>query len=137
MVIWIFDPDDSSIHPAPGIYALDVITGKVVWKAPAPPVEGKESYLAANSAAPIVVPGVVFAGSLDGYIRAYATTDGHLLRGFNTIQKYQTVNGIAGNGGSLDGAAPVIADGMLYVNSGYSQFGEKAGNVLLAFEVKK
>ncbi len=131
------DPNDSKIKPSPGIYALDIITGKVVWKAAAPPVEGKESYLAANSAAPVVTNGVVFAGSLDGHIRAYSTTDGKVLWDFNTIQKYQTVNGIAGNGGSLDIAAPVIADGMLYVNSGYSQFGEKAGNVLLAFEVKK
>ena len=97
---------------------------------------GKESYLAANSAAPAVVPGVVFAGSNDGHIRAYSTTDGHVLWDYNTIKKYETVNGIEGNGGSIDSPAPVMADGMLYVNSGYAQFGEKAGNVLLAFEVK-
>jgi polyvinyl alcohol dehydrogenase (cytochrome) len=131
------DPDDTTLHASPGIYALNIITGKVVWKADAPAVPGKESYLAANSAAPAVVPGVVFAGSNDGHIRAYATTDGRVLWDYNTIQKYQTVNGIDGNGGSIDSPAPVMVDGMLYVNSGYAQFGEKAGNVLLAFEVKK
>lgn len=131
------DPDDTTLNGTPGIYALDIITGKVIWKAAAPEVAGKESYLAANSAAPAVVPGVVFAGSNDGHIRAYSTTDGHVLWDFYTIKKYETVNGIEGNGGSIDSHAPVMADGMLYVNSGYSQFGEKAGNVLLAFEVKR
>ena len=38
---------------------------------------------------------------------------------------------------SIACAAPVMADGMLFVNSGYAQFGENPGNVLLAFEVKK
>ncbi|MEP6951589.1 MAG: PQQ-binding-like beta-propeller repeat protein [Ginsengibacter sp.] len=131
------DPDDTTRHASPGIYALTVITGKVVWSAAAPAVPGKESYLAANSSAPAAVPGVVFAGSNDGHIRAYSTTDGVVLWDYNTIQKYKTVNGIDGNGGSIDSPAPVTADGMLYVNSGYAQFGEKAGNVLLAFEVKK
>lgn len=133
--ILALDPDDTSRKASPGIYALDIITGKVVWSAPAPAVAGQQSYLAANSAAPAVVPGIVFAGSNDGHIRAYSTTDGHILWDYNTVQKYQTVNGIEGNGGSIDSPAPVMADGMIYVNSGYSQFGQKAGNVLLAFEV--
>jgi polyvinyl alcohol dehydrogenase (cytochrome) len=135
--ILALDPDDSTIHPTPGIYALDIITGKVQWAAPAPPVPGKESYLGANSAAPAVVPGIVFAGSNDGHIRGYATEDGHILWDYKTIQKYKAVSGIEGKGGSIDGPAPVIADGMLIVNSGYGQFGEKPGNVLLAFELKK
>ena len=130
-------PGDSTIHASPGIYALDIISGKITWQAPAPEVKGNEAYLAANSAAPAVVPGVVFAGSNDGHIRAYNAANGNVLWDFNTMQKYQTVNGIEGNGGSIDCPAPIMADGMLYVNSGYAQFGEKAGNVLLAFEVKK
>ncbi len=131
------NPDDSTIQATPGIYALDIVSGKVVWAAPTPSVQGKQSYLTANSAAPAVIPGIVFAGSLDGYIRAYSTEDGHILWDYNTIQKYTAADGIEGNGGSLDCAAPVMADGMLFVNSGYAQFGEKTGNVLLAFEVKK
>jgi len=39
--------------------------------------------------------------------------------------------------GSLDGAGPVVVDGMLYVNSGYPRFGGAVGNVLLAFGVDK
>ncbi len=135
--ILALNPEDSTIKPSPGIYALNIMSGKIVWEAPSPKVEGKESYLGANSAAPAVVPGVVFAGSNDGHIRAYSTTDGHILWDFNTIQKYTSFTGIEGSGGSVDGPAPVIADGMVYVNSGYNQFGEKPGNVLLAFEIKK
>ena len=33
----------------------------------------------------------------------------------------------------MDGPGPVIAAGMLFVNSGYSRFGGMPGNVLLAF----
>jgi polyvinyl alcohol dehydrogenase (cytochrome) len=131
------NPDDPKKPASPGIYALDMITGKVIWATPSPQVPGKESYLGANSAAPAVIPGIVFAGSLDGHIRAYATIDGHIIWDYNTIQKYETTNGLKGKGGSIDGPAPVMADGMLFVNSGYAQFGEKPGNVLLAFEVKK
>jgi polyvinyl alcohol dehydrogenase (cytochrome) len=47
----------------------------------------------------------------------------------------QTINGVTGEGGAIDGPAPVISRGMLFVNSGYGMFGEKPGNVLLAFDV--
>jgi polyvinyl alcohol dehydrogenase (cytochrome) len=128
--------DSANIKTSPGIYALDIITGQVKWSAPTPKVKGQQFYLGANSAAPLVIPGIVFAGSNDGHMRAYDTSDGEIIWDVSTDQKYQTVNGVAGNGGSIDCASPVIADGMLYVNSGYSLFGEKPGNVLLAFSVK-
>ncbi|HEY4324741.1 MAG TPA: PQQ-binding-like beta-propeller repeat protein [Mucilaginibacter sp.] len=129
--------DDSHIPPKPGIYKIDVISGKVSWYTPAPAVPGVDSKLAVNSAAPVLVPGLVFAGSLDGHIRAYETANGHIIWDYNTAQKYKTVNGLKGEGGSIDSAAPVISNGMLFVNSGYGQFGEKPGNVLLAFEIAK
>jgi polyvinyl alcohol dehydrogenase (cytochrome) len=43
------------------------------------------------------------------------------------------VNGQKARGGSLDAAGAVIVGGMLYVNSGYGQWGGMPGNVLLAF----
>lgn len=52
------------------------------------------------------------------------------------MKEYQTINGIAGKGGSIDGPSPVVADGMLFVNSGYGSFGEIPGNVLLAFAIE-
>ena len=129
--------DSTNIKPTPGMYAIDIISGKVKWVAPSPKVEGPQAYLAVNSAAPVVIPGIVFAGSNDGHLRAYDTKDGTIIWDYNTDQKFETVNGVPGNGGSIDASSPVIADGMIYVNSGYSQFGQKAGNVLLGFSVKK
>ena len=72
---------------------------------------------------------------LDGHIRAYATTDGKILWDFDTVKEYETVDGIKGKGGAIDGPAPVVADGMLFVNSGYGMFGQMPGNVLLAFAI--
>ena len=53
----------------------------------------------------------------------------------DTVREYGTVNGQKANGGSLDVAGPVISHGILYVNSGYGQWGGMPGNVLLAFSV--
>ena len=52
------------------------------------------------------------------------------------MQDYATVNGVSAHGGALDGPGPVIAGGMLYVNSGYGALGGMPGNVLLAFAVE-
>jgi polyvinyl alcohol dehydrogenase (cytochrome) len=42
---------------------------------------------------------------------------------------------LTAKGGSIDGPGPAIADGMVYVCSGYGSWGGKSGNVLLAFSV--
>jgi polyvinyl alcohol dehydrogenase (cytochrome) len=128
------DRRDTSQKATPGIFALDLFSGKIVWNTPAPPCDNS-NCLPFNSAAPAVIPGIVFAGSLDGHIRAYSTKDGKILWDVNTAKDYGTVNGIPAKGGSLDGPAPVFADGMLYVNSGYNMFGEIPGNVILAFSI--
>ncbi len=121
----------------PGLYALDLMSGDVVWSAAAPTdtCDGKRGCFAANSAAPTVIPGVVFAGGLDGHIRAHSTEDGSILWDFDTAREFDTVNGVAGHGGAIDGPGPVIAGGLVFVNSGYSTFGQMGGNLLLAFGV--
>ncbi len=81
------------------------------------------------------MPGAVFAGAVDGHIRAYAAEDGRVLWDFDTAREYATVNSIAARGGSIDGAGPVIAGGRVYLTSGYGRNGGMAGNVLLAFEI--
>jgi polyvinyl alcohol dehydrogenase (cytochrome) len=129
------------VHPdqeaAPGLYALDLMTGDIVWSAPAPrdTCEERQGCYPANSAAPTVIPGAVFAGGLDGHIRAYSTSDGQILWDFDTVQEFETSNGIRGKGGSIDGPGPVIANGLVFVNSGYGQFGQIPGNLLLVFGV--
>jgi polyvinyl alcohol dehydrogenase (cytochrome) len=119
-----------------GLFALDLKTGEKVWNAPPPRDCGdRTSCSPAQSQALTGIPDVVFSGSLDGHIRAYSAADGKILWDADTARDYTTVNGPPARGGSLDGPGPVVAGGMLYVSSGYGQFGGMPGNVLLAFSV--
>jgi polyvinyl alcohol dehydrogenase (cytochrome) len=72
---------------------------------------------------------------MDGHLRAYAAADGKIIWDVNTAQTYQTVNGVTGKGGAIDGPGAVVTGGWLYVNSGNGFFGAAPGNVLLAFSV--
>jgi len=127
------DKRDSSQKASPGIYALDLFSGKVIWGTEPPACTDKKNCFPFNSSAPAAVPGIVFAGSLDGHIRAYSAANGKILWDYNTARDYGMVDSITAKGGSLDGPAPVIADGMIFVNSGYGMFGQMPGNVLLGF----
>jgi polyvinyl alcohol dehydrogenase (cytochrome) len=117
-----------------GLTALDVITGNRVWFArPSPCDPPRPGCSPAQPGAVSAIPGAVFSGSIDGHLRAFATTDGRVLWDFDTARDYETVNGVPGRGGSLDGAGAVVVDGLVFVNSGYPRFGGRPGNVLLAF----
>lgn len=119
-----------------GLTALDVTTGNKVWFAPSTPCSPPRAGCSpAQPGAVTAIPGAVFSGSMDGHIRAFSTADGHLLWDFDAEKPFKTVNGAEAHGGSLDGAGPVIAGGMVFVNSGYPRFGGAPGNVLLAFGV--
>ena len=63
------------------------------------------------------------------------TADGRILWDVDTIRQYDTVNGVPGRGGSIDGPGPAIAGGTVVFNSGYHTAGGVPGNVLLAFTV--
>jgi polyvinyl alcohol dehydrogenase (cytochrome) len=134
----IYVPVSDVLLPGPeagGLFAFDLATGKQLWHTPAPALNctSGPGCTGAQSAAISVIPGAVFSGSVDGHLRAYSTTDGKIIWQFNTMQPFETVNGVKGQGGSIDAAGPVIAGGMVLTNSGYGQWRGKAGNVLLAF----
>jgi polyvinyl alcohol dehydrogenase (cytochrome) len=118
-----------------GMFALSLDTGKRVWYTPPAACGDRKRCSPAQSAAVTAIPGVAFSGSVDGHLRAYSTTDGSVLWDMDTVRPYQTVNGVEGRGGSMDGPGPVIGGGMLFVNSGYAAGGGMPGNVLLAFSV--
>lgn len=129
-------PRDRKADPKQGggLFAFDVATGKQLWHVPPKPCpEDRLNCSPAQSQAASSMPGVVFSGSVDGHLRAYAAKDGKLLWEFDTIRDFETVNGVKGRGGSLDAAGPAIAGGMVFVGSGYSNWGGNAGNVLIAF----
>jgi polyvinyl alcohol dehydrogenase (cytochrome) len=120
-----------------GLFALDIKSGDKIWSAPPPHICGDRVGCSPGQSQAITeIPQVIFSGSLDGHIRAYSTSDGKLIWDADTARDYTSVNGQPAHGGSLDGPGPVVAGAMLYVSSGYGQYGGMPGNVLLAFSVE-
>jgi polyvinyl alcohol dehydrogenase (cytochrome) len=120
---------------AGGLVALRSSDGKQLWRIPAPTCGDREPCLPAQTAAVTLIPGVVFSGSRDGFLRAYSSISGRILWEFATAREFETVNGVKGNGGTLDVSGAAVVDGIVLTTSGYSQFGGIAGNVLLAFSI--
>ena len=120
-----------------GMHALDLRTGRVVWKAPGAGCASKTPCKPSQVAAVTLIPGAVFSGTMDGRLRAYSTRDGTVLWEYDTARDFATVNGVKANGGSMSNGGPAIVGGMLFVNSGYSHHGGiLPGNVLLAFSAE-
>jgi len=119
-----------------GLHAINLKSGTIVWSArPATCPATQAICSPAQSAAVTAIAGAVFSGSLDGHMRAYSTTDGRVIWDINTARAFPTVNGKPARGGSIDATGAAVAGGLVFVNSGYNQFGGMPGNVLLAFSV--
>lgn len=131
MVTFELDPEKGG-----GVFALDLGTGKTVWSAPPAACGDRKKCSPAQMGAVSAIPGVVFAGSVDGHLRAYSADTGAVVWNFDTAREYDTVNGQRAHGGAIDAGGPAIAGGMVYVYSGYAQWGGLPGNVLLAFGVE-
>ena len=116
-----------------GISAYQVADGKLLWHTPAPGCGDRRPCSPAQSQAISAIPGAVFSGSIDGHLRAYAAADGKIIWDFDTEQSFNSVNGVAAKGGSLDVGGPVVAGGIIAVVSGYPGFGAMPGNALLVF----
>lgn len=127
-----FEPDPSR---GGGLAAVRLGSGEKVWNAEPVNCGQRKNCSPAQSAAVSVIPNVVFSGSVDGHLRAYSASTGQVIWDVDTAHEFKTVNGLAARGGSIDVAGPVISGGILYVNSGYGQWGGMPGNVLLAFSV--
>ncbi len=131
--------NDAPGRGKPGLFALDLKDGHEVWHYDATPVATCSTMSGRCSqgfpGAATAMPGIVFATSADGHLRAFAAADGKLVWDYDTAQQVDTVNGIKGAwGGGLDMGGATIAGGQLFIHSGY---GGSAGenNLLLAFSV--
>ncbi|HUA18081.1 MAG TPA: PQQ-binding-like beta-propeller repeat protein [Bryobacteraceae bacterium] len=142
-IMWGLAADEQSVYCAvsdrllgkaggAGIYAIDMATGAKKWSVPAPPANGNPAQAAAVTA----IPGIVFSGAVNGHLRAYSSATGQIVWDFDTNRAFQTVNGVAAKGGSIDGPGPVVAHGLVLTNSGYALSGGNGGNVLLAFSAE-
>lgn len=116
-----------------GLVALDVRSGRLIWRAPAPVCGGRAGCSPAQSAAVTVANGVVWSGALDGHVRAYDAATGRVVWDEDTGREFTTRNGPVARGGSIDVGGPVVVGGSVYVGSGYGLYGGMPGNVLLAY----
>ena len=72
---------------------------------------------------------------MDGRLRIYASETGAVLWELNTLRDFTSVSGAPAKGGSFSGSGPIVANGMIYVNSGYGIYNHMPGNLLLAIGV--
>ncbi len=120
------DSVENRIEPVadarPGIYALDLRTGGLVWETH-PTHEGLGGSVPSLYSASLSLSNdVLFAGSLDGVVKAFSTLTGAELWSLDTAIAVTDVNGVEGNGGAIDSVGVVIAGDTLLVNSGAGSF---------------
>nr|WP_310523562.1 PQQ-binding-like beta-propeller repeat protein [Polymorphobacter sp.] len=135
------DTHDARVYDAKlrgaGLHAIDAATGAEFWYAnPTHDCAGRQFCDPGISAAVTAIPGVVFAGHLDGMFRAYDGKTGGILWETDTTKPVRTIDGRTGNGGSMSGPGAAVWKGQVFVNSGYGLYSHIAGNVLLAYGPK-
>jgi polyvinyl alcohol dehydrogenase (cytochrome) len=118
--------------PQPGLYALDIRTGRLLWSSPSENgCEGQPQCRAGITAAITATGGMVLAGGRDGWFRIFDAEDGRLLWKFQAMRAFPALNGTATGGSFSGGAGPVVHGGRIYLNSGYGFGADVPGNLLL------
>jgi polyvinyl alcohol dehydrogenase (cytochrome) len=133
--LWSGAFDDRNVYfglNAGGAAALRIADGQRIWYNA---LASAAASRVTNSAADTVIPGVLFIGGSDGKLSALSTDVGRLLWQFDTQRDFATVNRVPAHGGSISSGGPVVANGMLFVGSGFGVVTGTPGNVLLAFSV--
>ncbi len=131
-IVWGGAADDKAAYyglSAGAMVAVQLATGERLWFTNLAP-EGKR---VSNAAATTEIPGVAFVGGTDGRLHALSTADGKVVWEFDTARKFETVNKVPAHGGGIGSAGVTVANGMMFVGSGYGITGNNSGNVLLAF----
>lgn len=135
------DPGGLSATSRPGLYTYFIGTGEPGWYYEVEPdCEGRSDRLRGCesrfgfSATPLSVDGAVITAGLDGRLFVFDSDTGEVLFQYDTAVSFETVNGVEGNGGSIDSHSIAAGAGMLFVGSGYGSFSQVPGNVLLAFK---
>ncbi|GAB1268424.1 hypothetical protein NBRC116493_16770 [Aurantivibrio infirmus] len=131
----------TSQTPKPGVYAVDLKTGKEVWAYEVKAnCEGPRGELVNSceskygfSVAPLTVDGAVIAGTLGGEVFILDGENGKLINRIDTIGPVETINDVEASGGSIDSHGISAGAGLILINSGYRSFGQTAGNALIAY----
>jgi polyvinyl alcohol dehydrogenase (cytochrome) len=128
--------DRSAGPPRPGLYALDPATGRMLWTSAADDACRGRAFCDPGILASIAaIPGAVFAGHMDGRLRAYDAATGRVLWQSDTTATVTALGGGIAHGGSIGGGGPVVYHGIVYANSGYGLYFHMPGNLLAAYSV--
>ncbi|MDP3518454.1 MAG: PQQ-binding-like beta-propeller repeat protein [Pseudohongiella sp.] len=131
--------NDAGSARQPGLHAIDMKTGDVLWYAPVPErcMPDVQGCMDAYSGPVTSTEGMIIASSLSGYLFAHDAATGELIWEYNTVQDYQTINGVAAKGGSIDATGPVLSGDYMIVSTGYATFGQMPGNAVLVFKIRQ
>ena len=126
--------------PRPGMYSFYVATGETGWfREEMPDCANRSERLRScetrygHSVMPLLVDGALITATVDGRLFVMDSESGDVLFEYDTVQDYDTANGVPGFGGSIDAHGIAAGAGYLFVNSGYGRVGGTSGNTLMAF----
>lgn len=121
-------------EPTPGLYALDLPTGKQRWHYARESRCPEEECVYGLSAAITTANDIVVSGSMDGFLEILHGRTGELLWSYDAWRDYEAVNNVPTSGGAFDAHGPMLADDLLIVTAGYGYVGrQRGGNALLVF----
>lgn len=132
------DGKDYGFPARPGLHALDIATGEILWYAPADNLCGENRACDPGFGSAITAtPELVFTGADDGRMRVFDARSGERLWELDTTRAFPAVNGATARGGAIGGgAAPLAYKGTVIVSSGYGYASKLPGNLLLVFETE-
>ena len=129
-----FGTDRTSL---PGVVAVAAESGEVVWQTRGDALcGGRERCVGIVGAPPLATEEVVFAAAVDGVVYALDRSTGAVLWHFDSARAFETLLGATTRGGGIQGTAgPMVANGRLFISSGYGQ-AQRPGNALIALGVR-
>ena len=120
-------------HAPHDTQALSAKDGRVVWQTNGAALCAERSpCVGIIGAPPLATDEVVFAAGVDGVVYALDRASGAVLWQLDTSGEWSTLRGGTTRGGGIQGTAgPMVANGRLFVSSGYGQ-AQRPGNALIA-----
>lgn len=125
--------------PRPSLHALDIETGETRWAIDSPANclddenESLDRCYRGFSAPTSVTGDIVFAPTLDGVLRAFHADTGEQLLAYDTRRRFPAVNGGEAEGGAIDLGGAYVADGDVFLSSGYGLVNQLPGNAFIVF----
>lgn len=127
------DEQGAGREALPGLQALSARDGGVVWQASGAALcAERKPCVGIIGSPPLASEEVVFAAGVDGVVYALDRARGDVLWQLDTAREWTTLRGGTTRGGGIQGTAgPMVANGRLFVSSGYGQ-AQRPGNALIA-----